>query len=148
MVINREHSGMFAEKMAAVIGPSYVTAFFLGTAIGLTKIPPPQARRTTRLMLNNYLNNIGKTSSRYANNTGAAVFLYLIVGKTLNFVFEEELEGLSDEMKNALFGTFTGLIYKSTRGVRAACFAGVLGAACGSAYTYAWTKGNLRPSFL
>ena len=78
---------MFAEKMAAVIGPSYVMAFFLGTTIGLTKIPPPQARRTTRLMLNNYLNNIGKTSSRYANNTGAAVFLYLIVGKSMNFVF-------------------------------------------------------------
>ena len=78
---------MFAEKMASVIGPSYVLAFFVGGAIGLTKIPPPQARRTTRLLMNNYLNNIGKTSSRFGNNTGAAIFLYLLVGKTTNFVF-------------------------------------------------------------
>jgi len=27
---------MFAEKMASVIGPSYVLAFFLGGAVGLT----------------------------------------------------------------------------------------------------------------
>ncbi|MFM7850444.1 MAG: hypothetical protein ACKO96_00655, partial [Flammeovirgaceae bacterium] len=66
---------MFAEKMASVIGPSYVMAFFLGAGIGLTKIPPPNARRTTRLLVNNYLNNIGKTSASFGNNTGAAVFM-------------------------------------------------------------------------
>ncbi len=78
---------MFAEKMASVIGPSYVLSFFVGGAIGLTKIPPPQSRRTYRLLMNNYLNNIGKTSSRFGNNTGAAIFLYLLIGKSLNFVF-------------------------------------------------------------
>jgi len=77
---------MFAEKMASVIGPSYVFAFFTGGLVGLTQLPPPQARRTYRLLINNYLNNIGKTSSRYGNNVGAAVFLYLLVGKSMNFV--------------------------------------------------------------
>jgi hypothetical protein len=47
-----------------------------------------------------------------------------------------------------LFGGFTGMIYKSTRGFRPAMFAAVLGAVCGSAYSYAWQKGNLRPSFM
>ena len=78
---------MFAERMASVIGPSYTTAFFLGGLLGLTKIPPPKARRTYRLLLNNYMNNIGKTSSRFGNNVGGAIFMYLIVGKSLNFVF-------------------------------------------------------------
>eukprot|EP00347_Sterkiella_histriomuscorum_P008054 403346550 len=148
LVLHRDHAGMFAEKMASVIGPSYVGAFFLGSFVGLTQIPPPQARRTYRLLINNYLNNIGKTSSRYGNNVGAAVFLYLIVGKSMNFVMQEELEGVSEEARSALFGAMTGAIYKSTRGIRPIVFASLLGAVCGSAYTYAWTKGNLRPSFM
>ena len=78
---------MFFEKMAAVIGPSYTMAFFVGGAIGLTKIPPPKSRRTYRLLANNYLNNIGKTSARFGNNVGAAIFLFLIVGKSINFIF-------------------------------------------------------------
>jgi len=87
---------MFAEKMASVIGPSYTLSFFVGAAIGLTKIPPAKARRTYRLLVNNYLNNIGKTSSRFGNNVGGAIFMYLIVGKTINFIFKEELESLSE----------------------------------------------------
>ena len=78
---------MFAEKMASVIGPSYALSFFVGAAMGLTKVPPPKARRTTRLLINNYLNNIGKTSARFGNNVGGAIFMYLLVGKSLNFVF-------------------------------------------------------------
>ena len=77
---------MFAEKMASVIGPSYVISFFVGAAIGLTKVPPAKSRRTYRLLINNYLNNIGKTSASFGNNVGAAVFMYLIVGKSLNFI--------------------------------------------------------------
>ena len=87
---------MFFEKMASIIGPSYTMAFFVGGALGLTKSPPPKSRRTYRLLMNNYLNNIGKTSARFGNNVGAAIFLFMIVGKSINFVFEEELERLSD----------------------------------------------------
>ena len=43
-------------------------------------------------MLNNYLNNIGKTSASFANNTGGAILLYMLTGKTIDFIFKEELE--------------------------------------------------------
>lgn len=49
--------------------------------------PPAKARRTTRLLLNTYVNNIGRTGSRFANNTAAAVLLYVLTGKFVNFVF-------------------------------------------------------------
>ena len=81
------------EKVASVIGPSYIAAFALGGVRGMLQLPTQPQRRTYRLMINTYLNNIGKTSSRYANYTGAAVFLYLAVGKTINYIFQEELEG-------------------------------------------------------
>ena len=70
--------------------------------------------------------------------------MYLMVGKSLNFVFQEELEGLSDPTKNAIFGAFTGAIYKSTRGLRPMVFASLLGAGVGSLYSTAWNKGYLR----
>ena len=135
---------MFTEKMASVIGPSYVISFFVGAAWGLTKVPPPKARRTYRLLINNYLNNIGKTSSSFGNHVGAAVFMYMMVGKSLNFVFQEELENFSEQTKSAIFGGFTGGIYKSTRGLRPMVFASILGAGVGSLYSYAWSKGLLK----
>ena len=72
---------MFMEKMASIVGPSYVLALFGGAFYGLTLGVPPKARRTTRILLNTYLNNVGKTSSRFANNTAAAVLLYVFTGK-------------------------------------------------------------------
>ncbi len=140
MVLNRDATSMFTERMAAVIGPSYVASFFLGALLGLTKIPPPKARRTYRLLVNNYLNNIGKTSAQFGNNVGGAIFLYLIIGKSLNFVFREELESLGEVSRSALFGAVTGAIYKSTRGLRPALFATLLGAAAGSTYAYGWDR--------
>ena len=143
-MLNRDSSGMFAEKMASVIGPSYALSFFVGAALGLSKFPPQKARRTYRLLANNYLNNIGKTSARFGNNVGGAIFMYLLTGKCLNFVFQEELESLSEIQRSALFGALTGAIYKSTRGVRPMILASVLGAGCGSLYTYLWHKGYLQ----
>ena len=138
--------GMFAERMASIIGPTYIASFFLGAAIGLTKVPPPKARRTTRLLINNYLNNIGKTSASFGNNVGGAVLMYLIIGKTINHLMKEELEefNLGENARSALYGAITGCLYKSTRGLRPMIFASVLGAGVGTFYSYAWTKGFLN----
>lgn len=136
--------GMFTEKMASVIGPSYVFSFFIGAGLGLAKIPPPKARRTYRLLFNNYLNNIGKTSAHFGNNVGAAVLMYLLIGKSINFVFQEELESLTESQKSALYGAVTGMVYKSTRGFRPIIFASILGAGVGYMYTQAWEKGYLQ----
>ena len=85
--IDRGGMTMFTEKLSATIGPSYVGAFFVGGMLGLTKTPPLRNRRTTRLMINSYLNNIGKTSSRFGNNVGGAILMYITMGKFLNFIF-------------------------------------------------------------
>ncbi len=142
-LVKAEGAGMFTEKLASIIGPSYTMAFFLGAGLGLTKVPPPRARRTKRLLINNYLNNIGKTSARCGNNMGGAIFMYLLVGKSLTFVFQEELEFVSENQKAALAGAFTGALYKCTRGVRPLIFASILGSLCGAAYSSIWQKGML-----
>ena len=113
-------------------------AFGFGMLYGLTKTPPPRARRTWRLAINNYLNEVGKTSSRWANQTAAWVFLYVLAGKWINYIFFEELEHLPDSSKAAIYGIFTGALYKSTRGWRASIFGSFLGALSGYSFASFW----------
>ena len=137
---------MFSERMAGLVGPSYIMAFISGGFIGLTQVPPAKARRTTRLLVNSYVNNIGKTSFRYANNTGAAVLMYLLTGKLINFIFKEEFDEfhVGEPFKNAVYGSCAGALYKSTRGFRPMVLSCVLGAAMGSGYAYAWQRGFFK----
>ena len=88
---------MFTEKLSATIGPSYVASFFLGGFIGMTKAPPLRNRRSKKLMINSYINNVGKTSARFGNNVGGAIFMYIMMGKFMNFLFLEEFEELINE---------------------------------------------------
>ena len=131
---------MFSDKMAGLVGPSYFIAFVLGGLQGFRVPLPKRAYRTSRLRLNSMVNNIGKTSFRYGNNTGAAVLLYLMTGKFINFLLKEEFEDFNppDEVKNAVFGAAAGAIYKSTRGFRPMVFSACLGAVIGSGYAFAW----------
>ena len=133
---------MFAESMASIVGPTYCLAWGAGTMYGLTQVPPQKARRTKRILINTYLNNIGRTSSKYANNTAACVFLFVFVGKLLDTLLLEEYEefNVPEPVKVAAYGAMTGAVYKSTRGRRAMLLGSVLGASVGSAYAYGWMK--------
>ena len=135
---------MFNEKISALVGPTYVGAFALGGLYGATQMPAIKQRRNHRLMASTYLNNVGKVSSKSANNVAAAVFLYLVTGKFINFLFFEELEAASEPMKNAVYGGVTGAIYKSTRGYRPMILGSLLGASVGSAYAYLYQQGYFK----
>ena len=92
-------------------------------------------------MINSYVNNIGKTSARFGNNAGGAIFMYIMMGKFMHFLFLEEFELISVPAQSAIFGALTGALYKSTRGSRAMALSSVLGAGIGSVYAFAWEKG-------
>ena len=94
--IERHQMTMFTERLSATIGPSYICSFIVGGIYGLTKVPPARHRRTTRLMINSYLNNVGKTSARFGNNVGGAILMYITMGKFLNFLFLEEFEDFTN----------------------------------------------------
>ena len=137
---------MFNEKMAGLVGPSYFLAFMAGGITGMAQRTPLKARRTKRLFLNSVVNNTMKTGFRFANNTGAAVLLYLLTGKFIVFIFKEEFEDfdIKESGKNAVYGACAGAIYKSTRGFRPMMLSALLGATVGSAYGYAWQNGYLK----
>ena len=85
---------------------------------------------------------MGRTSSRFANNTAACVFLYVAIGKLCDHIFLEEWEELNvpEPMKVAMYGGLTGAVYKSTRGRGPMLLGSVLGGVVGSTYAYAWMK--------
>lgn len=131
------------EKMASQVGPAYIIAMFVGAGFGAIQSVPAKNRRTTRLMVNTYINNIGRNSSRFANNTAAAVLLYIMTGKSINFFFLEELEdfGSNKDVQNVLYGGVAGAIYKSTRGKKPMMLSACLGALMSCSYHYAYTNG-------
>ena len=136
---------MFSETLSATVGPSYVASFFIGGMYGIVKAPPLRKhRRTTKLLINSYINSVGKTSSKFGNNVGGAILMYIMVGKLMNFIFLEEFEGVSVPMQNAVFGGLTGDLDKCTRGRRAMVLGSILGASVGSAYASAWGRGYFR----
>ena len=85
---------------------------------------------------------MGRTSSRFANNTAACVFLYMAIGKLFDHVFLEEWEELNvpEPMRVVLYGSVTGAVYKSTRGRAPMMLGAALGGVVGSAYAYAWMR--------
>ena len=131
------------ERMASQVGPAYVLAMAAGGIYGGFQVPPAKSRRTTRLLINTYINNIGKTSSRFANNTAAAVLLYVMTGKMINWVFYEEIEdfGMNKTAQNILYGAAAGALYKSTRGVKPMMLSACLGAVFSLSYHYVWSRG-------
>ena len=139
---------MFTERLSATIGPSYFCSMIIGGFIGLTKTPAARNRRTTRLMVNSYVNNVGKTSSKFGNNVGGAILMYITMGKFLNFLFQEEFEDFTNtQTQSAIAGAASGALYKCTRGPRAMGLGAVMGAGIGSLSVALWEKGYFRFNF-
>ena len=127
--------------MASLVGPAYVGAFGFGTVASFfIKHDGQRMARTRRLMLTQTLNNLGKTASRFGNNSAAAVLLYIITGKAINFIFLEEFDdfGIQNTYDNAIYGGVAGAIYKCTRGRRPMVLGAILGSMAGSFYGYLW----------
>lgn len=121
-------------------------AFLVGSVYGVVAGRPQQwKKRSMRLIVNNYVNSIGKTSSRFANSTAAAIFLYLLVGKATYYIFKEELEEYTTEIgRAALYGGLTGGLYKCIYGRYPMLLSSVLGALFSVGLTYGHQKAMFR----
>ena len=68
--------------------------------------------------------------------------MYFLVGGTLNFFFEDQLDYLSQIQKNMICGAFTGALFKSTLGLVPTAFGAVLGAGLAGAIHLITDAGN------
>ncbi|GAV08885.1 hypothetical protein RvY_18511 [Ramazzottius varieornatus] len=75
------------------------------------------------------LNYVSKRGATYANGIGVIAVMYSTFGVILS-----KLRGVDDELNTLAAGTATGLLYKSTSGLRASGLGGTAGLAISAAY--------------
>lgn len=118
-----------------LVGPSYIAFGVYGLFNGIFKGTKEITfrNRPKKLIATSLINIIGRQVSRYANAGGCLCLLYSIVRKSTNYLFDEELENCTAIQKQFIYGFLSGSLFKCSRGLYPALFAGVLmGMGCSS----------------
>ena len=100
--------------------------------------------KSLRLLLTSSLNSIGKQSSRLANGGASLCLIYCFTRRIMNFLFEDEMKSRSASEKIFTYGFFTGMIFKSTRGILPALLFGTMSGTLFWAIYQANIKFNLK----
>jgi len=110
-------------------GVSWGLGFFGGSAYGIIDGLRTAVSPVWRVRLNSALNGASRYGSHYGNTLGSVVFLYTT---SLYIIDEFKVETYSpilpEYVNSTLSGLSTGIVYKSTKGPRAALLAGCIGA--------------------
>ena len=137
------------EQMKNFVGPSYVGAglygMFYGIYLGTNQIT--FRNRPKKLIVTSMLNFMGKQTAKHANAGGCLCLIYSLVRKSTNYLFDDDMEGLSMTQKQMVYGGLTGMIFKSSRGYKPAfLFGTIFSVFCGS-LNYA-SENKMLPKFI
>ena len=126
-LIMQNYSGDL-EKMKNYIGPAFIGCGTFGIFAGIFNSARELTfkNRPKKLVITTFLNIIGRDCSRFANAGASITLLYCLLKKVITFVFSEELSELTENQKTAIYGITTGMIYKSSRGIKSLLFFGVI----------------------
>lgn len=119
-------------------GSFWLTGFCFGGAYGFLEGWREAVSPNMRIRFNSVMNGISRRGASWGNSLGAVAFLHT----SLVYVADElkiDYYLPSEFTKPAFAGFFTGAIYKSTRGVRAATLAACIGSVSSMAY---WNGGR------
>lgn len=125
----------WGEKLTFTVGITYFVAATYGLVMGVY-LGNKAAAKHRQLRSYHVMTTIGKTATRYGNASAAASLLYCLTGKSIDLIFEEELQDVGQNVRNIVAGGVTGLLYKSTKGLRPMAIGSLTGAALISGLTY------------
>lgn len=112
------------------VGTCYMTGLASGTVWGLYDGLRHPEGRTTRLRTNSLLNGLTRRGPFLANTLAVLAVMYSPMESAIG-----RYRGVQDTTNSLAAATITGVVYKSTAGVRAMCVAGVAGCALIGVYT-------------
>jgi len=118
------------EMMFDRTGSSYLTGLTVGGVWGLWEGVRTPEGRTFRLRMNSILNGCTRRGPFLGNTLAVLALMYSPLESLIG-----HYRGEQDSMNSVAAATLTGVIYKSTAGVRAMCVAGVVGGAVLGTYT-------------
>ena len=117
----------WGERLTFTVGTSYIMGGFLGllqgSYRGLAKAKQSKYKRVSHVF-----SAQGKMALRGGNAFGSASLLYVLTGKMIELVFEEEVEDFGDNFRCGLAGGVAGGLFKSTLGRRPMVVGSLLGA--------------------
>lgn len=112
-------------------GVTYVTALSIGGAWGLVEgLNRSPASAAPRLRLNSVLNSVTRRGPFLGNSVAVIALVYNIVNSSL-----DQLRGKHDSANSIMSGALSGMLFKSTRGVRPMLISGGLVAGAASVWT-------------
>jgi mitochondrial import inner membrane translocase subunit TIM23 len=118
-------------------GITYVTALSIGGAWGLVEgLNRMPASAPPKLRLNSVLNSITRRGPFLGNSAGVIALVYNIINSTIG-----HFRGKHDSANSIVAGALSGMLFKSTRGLRPMMISGGL-VACAAGI---WTVGVTNP---
>ena len=130
-MVLKNYQGDFERGLKNIVGPAFIFSGMCGFFSGIFQSARTLTfkNRPKKLIMTSIINTVGKKSSTYANLGASLGLIYCLNKKMINFLFEEDLQGLSDFNKQLIYGFSSGAIFKSTRGLLPALLSGILIAA-------------------
>lgn len=116
----------WGEKLTFTIGVSYCFCGIFGLGMGLKNFKPSgliDLKDLRSLKIDRCL----KTAGEYGNGGASASLMYCLVSKTMDLLFEEEINEFGPWARNTISAALTGGLYKSTLGLRPMLFGSLLG---------------------
>ena len=112
-------------------GITYISALSIGgtwgLVEGLNKLPPTAP---PKLRLNGVLNSITRRGPFLGNSAGVIALAYNLINSTI-----DHYRGKHDAANSILAGTISGMLFKSTRGVRPMMISGAIVAGAAGTWT-------------
>lgn len=117
----------FTDDLCYGTGVTYLTGLTLGGAWGLQEGLRKSADQPPKLRLNSVLNSVTRRGPFLGNSAGVVAIVYNCVNSYIGYV-----RGKHDAANTILAGTLSGMIFKSTRGVRPMLISGgIVGSVAG-----------------
>ncbi len=141
-MVMKNYQGELEKGLKNLVGPAFLLCGMYGFFAGIVQSARTLTfkNRPKKLIITSVINTVGKNSSFYANAGASLGLLYCLNRKVINFIFEEDLQEMSDMNKQVVYGFTTGALFKSTRGALPALLSGVMLASFCAGASYISTK--------
>jgi import inner membrane translocase subunit TIM23 len=103
----------FSDDLCYGTGITYLTALSIGGAWGLQEGLRKSAGQPPKLRLNSVLNSVTRRGPFLGNSAGVVAITYNCINSLLGY-----LRGKHDAANTILAGGLSGMVFRSTRGVR------------------------------
>lgn len=139
------HSGLpsrgWSDDLCYGTGITYVSALSLGGAWGLAEgLSKTPVSAPPKLRLNSVLNSITRRGPFLGNSAGVVALIYNLMNSTIG-----HYRGKHDAVNSVLAGALSGMLFKSTRGVRPMMISGAIVSVAAGTWTVSIAR-ELRAS--